>query len=72
MVSKWIITPAGYNPLILTIDPNFLGHPSVSELVRRLTFVCLHEFDVHMFHLSNEKTHWLFEVFLRGVYYPII
>ena len=20
----------GYNPLILTIDPNFLGHPSIS------------------------------------------
>ena len=34
MVSKWVITPiypiyrVGYNPLILTIDPNFVGHPS--------------------------------------------
>ena len=34
MVSKWVITYSkmgyilGYNPLILTFDPNFLGHPS--------------------------------------------
>ena len=34
MVTKWVLSPAykwvywGYNPLILTFDPNFLGHPS--------------------------------------------
>ena len=36
MVGKWVITPIypiykevlTYNPLILAIDPNFLGHPS--------------------------------------------
>ncbi len=27
---KWGI-PWGYNPLILTIDPNFLGHPSTVD-----------------------------------------
>ena len=34
MVSKWVISPTykwniiwGYNPLLLTFDPNFLGHP---------------------------------------------
>ena len=39
MVSKWVISPTykwgipwGYNPLILTIDPNFLGHPSIQPL----------------------------------------
>ena len=26
---KWVITPKiGYNPLILSIDPIFLGHPA--------------------------------------------
>ena len=38
MVSKWVISPTykwgipwGYNPLILTFDTNFLGHPSSVE-----------------------------------------
>ena len=41
-VSKWSVNGLfhllingvywGYNPLILTIDPNFLGHPSVGQI----------------------------------------
>ena len=36
MLSKWVSSPTykwdilrSYNPLILTIDPNFLGHPTI-------------------------------------------
>ena len=29
----------GYNPLILTIDPNFLGHPSIVVLSKMFLFV---------------------------------
>ena len=46
MVSKWVISPLlngvywGCTPLILTIDPNFLGHPSTNDMVPQgqLTF----------------------------------
>ena len=30
----------GYNPLILTIDPNFLGHPSIDGSGESLTLRC--------------------------------
>ena len=44
MVSKWVISPTykwgmnwGYNPLILTIDPNFLRDIQVNMRLRCIT-----------------------------------
>ena len=44
MVSNWVISPTykwgipwGYNPLILTFEPNFQGHPSTSTTIHQIS-----------------------------------
>ena len=52
LLNEWGI-PWGYNPLILTIDPNFLGHPS-----RRIKYLTTHimsfpQFSLQIRHVSS-------------------